>query len=182
MGAPPVITDSRVWYMGVVALIALQRLGELVVSRRHLRVLRARGAYEVGRDHYPWMVAMHTAFLISCALEPWLADRRFSLLVGGPALVVLVAAQALRFWTIATLGERWTTHVMVVPGEPLTTAGPYRWMRHPVYLAVVAEIASIPLLYSAWITAAVFSLLNLGMLGVRISVENEALYDGGEGR
>lgn len=172
--------DTRVWYLGVVAVIAGQRLWELSVSRRHLRILRDRGAYEVGRDHYPLMVTLHVAFLISCALEPWLVQRRFSLLVGGAALAVLAAAQVLRFWTISTLGERWTTRVMVVPGAPLIKTGPYRWLRHPVYLAVVAEIAAIPLLHSLWFTAVVFSLLNLGLLSVRVSVENTALYRPGE--
>lgn len=167
--------DSRVWYLGLIALISLQRLWELALSKRHVRRLAERGAHEVGGDHYRWMVALHIAFLASCALEPWLADRRFSPLVGGVALVVLAAAQGLRWWTMATLGERWTTRVMVVPGAPPISTGPYRWLRHPNYVAVVAEMAAIPMVHTAWVTAVVFSLLNLAMLSARLKVESAAL-------
>ena len=163
--------DSRVWYLGLIALVSLQRLWELALSRRHVRELEALGAREVGGDHYRWMVALHVAFLMSCALEPWLADRSFEPLVGGVALAVLAAAQGLRFWTISTLGDLWTTRVMVVPGARRVTTGPYRWLRHPNYVAVIAEIAAIPMVHTAWVTAVVFSLLNLGMLSARLKVE-----------
>lgn len=175
MNADVAAVDSRVWYLGLIALISLQRLWELALSKRHARKLEDLGGYEVGGDHYRWMVTLHIAFLISCALEPWLADRRFSPLVGGAALVVLAAAQILRWWTMATLGERWTTRVMVVPGARPTITGPYRWMRHPNYVAVIAEMAAIPMVHTAWVTAVVFSLLNLGVLSARLKVENEVL-------
>lgn len=164
--------DSRVWYLGLIGLIAVERLWELALSKRHVREIEDLGGYEVGGDHYRWMVVLHVAFLASCALEPWLAERRFSPFIGGVALSVLAAAQGLRFWTISTLGDWWTTRVMFVPGTQPITAGPYRWMRHPNYVAVIAEIASIPMVHDAWVTAVVFSVLNLGILSTRLRVEN----------
>ncbi len=167
--------DSRVAYTLLVAVIAVLRVRELGVSKRHLRVLEGRGAIEVGAGHYPWMVALHTTFLLSCVAEVWLLDRPWRPLVATAAMLVLVAATALRWWTLATLGERWTTRVLVVPGEDLVRAGPYRWLRHPNYLVVVMEIAAIPLVHCAWLTAGVFSIANLVLLKERIRVEDEAL-------
>ncbi len=167
--------DSRVAYTLLVAVIAVLRVRELGVSKRHLRVLEGRGAIEVGAGHYPWMVALHTTFLLSCVAEVWLLDRPWRPLIATAAMLVLVAATALRWWTLATLGERWTTRVLVVPGEDLVRAGPYRWLRHPNYLVVVMEIAAIPLVHCAWLTAGVFSIANLVLLKERIRVEDEAL-------
>jgi methyltransferase len=167
--------DSRVAYTLLVAVIAVLRVRELGVSKRHLRVLEGRGAIEVGAGHYPWMVALHTTFLLSCVAEVWLLDRPWRPLIATAAMLVLVAATALRWWTLATLGERWTTRVLVVPGEDLVRAGPYRWLRHPNYLVVVMEIAAIPLVHCAWLTAGVFSIANLALLKERIRVEDEAL-------
>lgn len=167
--------DSRIAYTLLVAVIAVLRVRELGVSKRHLRVLEGRGAIEVGAGHYPWMVALHTTFLLSCVAEVWLLDRPWRPLVATAAMLVLVAATGLRWWTLATLGERWTTRVLVVPGEDLVRAGPYRWLRHPNYLVVVMEIAAIPLVHYAWLTAGVFSIANLVLLKERIRVEDEAL-------
>jgi methyltransferase len=167
--------DSRIAYTLLVAVIAVLRVRELGVSKRHLRVLEGRGAIEVGAGHYPWMVSLHTTFLLSCVAEVWLLDRPWRPLVATAAMLVLVAATALRWWTLSTLGERWTTRVLVVPGEDLVRAGPYRWLRHPNYLVVVMEIAAIPLVHCAWLTAGVFSITNLVLLKERIRVEDEAL-------
>jgi len=167
--------DSRIAYTLLVAVIAAQRAWELRVSRRHLRVLKGRGAIEVGAGHYQWMVALHTTFLLSCVAEVWLLDRPWHSLVATAAMFVLAAATSLRWWTLATLGDRWTTRVLAVPGEELVTSGPYRWLRHPNYLVVVMEIAAIPLVHCAWLTAGVFSIANLILLKVRIRVEDGAL-------
>ncbi|MBD3873310.1 MAG: hypothetical protein IFK91_10395 [Acidobacteria bacterium] len=167
--------DSRVAYTLLVAVIAAQRVWELGVSKRHLRVLKGRGAIEVGAGHYPWMVALHTTFLLSCVAEVWLLDRPWRPLVGTAAMLVLIAATSLRWWILATLGDRWTTRVLAVPGEELVTSGPYRWLHHPNYLVVVMEIAAIPLVHCAWLTAGVFSIANLVLLRERIRVEDGAL-------
>ena len=167
--------DSRVAFTVLIAVIAVQRAWELGVSTRNLRALEARGAIEVGSGHYPWMVALHTAFLVSCVAEVWLLDRPWRPGLAVAAGLVLGAAVALRWWTLATLGERWTTRVVVVPGEALVTSGPYRWLRHPNYLVVVMEIAAIPMVHGAWLAAAVFSIANLVLLRERIRVEEGAL-------
>jgi methyltransferase len=167
--------DSRIAYMVLIALIAIQRVWELGVSTRHFRALKARGAVEVGGGHYPWMVTLHTAFLVSCVAEVWLLDRPWRPVMAVFAMLILGAALMLRWWTLATLGERWTTRVVVVPGEELVTSGPYRWLRHPNYLVVVMEIAAIPMVHCAWLTAAVFTIANLVLLRERIRVEEGAL-------
>jgi methyltransferase len=167
--------DSRIAYTAFVALIAVQRLWELRISKRHLRTLRAKGAFEVGAGHYPWMVALHTGFLISCVAEVWLLDRPWRPAVAAVSMMVLAAAGGLRWWTLSTLGERWTTRVMVIPGEELVTDGPFRFLRHPNYLAVIMEIAAIPMVHCAWLTAGVFSIANLVLLEERIRVEDGAL-------
>ncbi|MEY2242664.1 isoprenylcysteine carboxyl methyltransferase family protein [Streptomyces sp. SAS_267] len=163
------------WYALLVGAVAAERVGELVVARRNARWSRARGAIEAGRGHYPAMVALHTALLIGCPAEVWLADRPFVPALGWSMLAVLVAAQALRWWCIVTLGSRWNTRVIVVPGLPLVARGPYRALRHPNYVAVVAEGVALPLVHTAWVTAVVFTLVNAAVLTVRIRCENRAL-------
>jgi len=173
--------DSRVVYTVLIGVIAVQRLWELRISNRHLRALRDRGGYEVGAAHYPWMVAVHAAFLVSCPTEVWLLSRPWRPGIAAASLAVLVIALGLRWWVLSTLGDRWTTRVMVVPGERLMTVGPYRWLRHPNYVAVVLEIVAIPMIHGAWLTAAVFNLANLFVLRARIAVEDGAL-DRGENK
>jgi methyltransferase len=169
--------DSRVAYTVLVAAIAIQRLWELRVSRRHVRALRARGAIEVGGGHYPWMVLLHIGFLLSCLAEVWLLERPWRPALAVVAVSILAAALALRWWTQGTLGERWTTRVLVVPGEELVSDGPYRWLRHPNYLVVALEILSIPLVHGAWLTAIIFSAANGVLLRERLRVENGALEE-----
>jgi len=166
--------DSRVAYTGLIAIIAIQRLAELAISRRNIRHLRARGGFEVGRDHYPWMVAFHSAFLIACLAEVWFFARPWRPAVAAVSLVVLALAQTLRLWTLRTLGERWTTRVIILPGESLVTQGPFHWIRHPNYLVVIAEIAAIPMVHFAWLTAVVGSVANAMILKTRIKVEEAA--------
>lgn len=166
---------SQVWYTVLVALVAVERLAELVVAKRNLAWSLARGGRETGFGHYPFMVVLHTGLLAGCLLEVWLADRPFSPALGWPMLTLVVAAQALRWWCIRVLGRQWNTRIVVVPGLPLVTGGPYRLFSHPNYVAVVVEGFALPLVHGAWVTAAVFTVLNAGLLAVRIRAENHAL-------
>jgi methyltransferase len=165
------------WYALLVAAVGVERLAELRVSKRHARWAFARGGVEYGRGHYPFMVALHVGLLAGCVAEVALLDRPFLPALGWPALAALLAAQGLRWWCIGTLGPRWNTRVIVVPGMPLIERGPYRWrwLPHPNYLAVVLEGLALPLVHTAWLTAAAFTLLNLPLLAVRIRCEDAAL-------
>lgn len=167
--------DTRLLYTVLVAAVAVGRLIELRIAERHRRSLLARGGFEAGAGHYPWMVALHTTFLVSCLLEVWFLDRPFVPALAAGMLAVLLGAVALRWWVIASLGERWTTRILILPGAPPVTGGPYRFLRHPNYLAVIAEIAVLPLVHTAWITALAFSVLNIWLLRVRIRAEEKAL-------
>ncbi|MER7467951.1 isoprenylcysteine carboxylmethyltransferase family protein [Streptomyces sp. NPDC097981] len=162
-------------YLLLLGLVAAERLAELAVARRNTRLSLSLGAIEYGRGHYPAMVALHTALFLGCVVEPLVAHRPFLPALGWYALALALAAQALRWWCIATLGPRWNTRVLVIPGLPPVAAGPYRLLRHPNYVAVVVEGAALPLVHTAWVTAAGFTLLNLLLLGVRIRCESDAL-------
>ncbi|MFE0347623.1 isoprenylcysteine carboxyl methyltransferase family protein [Streptomyces griseoluteus] len=164
-----------IWYALLVAAVAVERVGELVVARRNERWSRARRAIVAGDGHYPAMVTLHVGLLVGCPLEVWLGGRPFVPALGWPMLAVLVGAQALRWWCIGTLGPRWNTRVIVVPGLPLVARGPYRLLRHPNYVAVVAEGVALPLVHTAWVTAVAFTVLNAAVLTVRIRCENQAL-------
>ena len=157
-----------------VACVALQRLGELAWSKRNERRLRGRGAIEHGQSHYPAMVALHVGWLASMLLE----TRRPSAVptpVRAVALGVFVAAQPLRYWAIASLGDRWSTRVLVPPDEPPLATGPYRYLDHPNYVAVVAEIAAAPLMLGAWRTALWATIGNAAVLRTRLRVERQVL-------
>jgi methyltransferase len=167
------VVSFSVAYYALLGLVAAERGFELWLSRRNAARAFARGGIEAGREHFAWMRALHAAFLVSCALEPLLFER--SLALAAPMFVVALAAQALRYWAIATLGERWNVRVILVPGEPVVTSGPYRWLRHPNYAAVVIELFALPLIHGAWLTAAVFGALNAWLLRERIRVEERAL-------
>lgn len=166
---------SLSWYGVLLALISLERLAELVVSRNNAAWAFARGGVEYGRGHYPPMVLLHVALIAGAFTEAWLADRPFLPWLGWPMLGVVVAAQALRWWCITTLGRQWNTRVVVVPGLPLVEHGPYRVLRHPNYVAVVAEGLALPLVHTSWVTALVFTALNAALLTVRIRSEDAAL-------
>ncbi|MFV0138070.1 isoprenylcysteine carboxyl methyltransferase family protein [Streptomyces sp. HMX87] len=164
-----------IWYSLLLLAVAAERVAELVVARRNAAWTLARAGVEYGRGHYPVMVALHTGLLVCCLLEPVLAHRPFLPALGWPMLALAVLAQVLRWWCITTLGPYWNTRVIVVPGARLVGAGPYRFLRHPNYVAVVVEIAALPLVHSAWLTAAVFTLANAALLTVRVRCENTAL-------
>ena len=168
---------TQVAYTLFIAVLALERCFELWLSRRNARWARGQGAVEYGAGHLVWMKLLHTGFFVACIAEVWLAQRSFVPALAAVCLVVAAAAQALRYWAIVTLGRRWNVAVLVLPGVPAVASGPFRFMRHPNYLAVVAEGLAVPLLHSAYITAAVFSLLNALLLSVRIGVEERALSE-----
>jgi methyltransferase len=159
-----------------VALVGLQRLVELLLSRRHERLLRARGAVERGRGHYPLIVALHALWLLSTLVEG---------LLRGPdppaywplPLALFLLVQPLRYWAIFSLGEYWNTRILVVPGTMPIRRGPYRYLKHPNYVVVATELFTFPLIFGAWITAFVFSIFNAALLYVRIKRENRALAE-----
>ena len=167
--------DTRVLYTLLIAMVAAGRLVELRIAGRNFRDLLARGGVEVAPGHYRWMVLLHTAFLMACPLEVWLLHRPFFPLLAGVMFVLVLLAAALRYWVIATLDGRWTTRVVCLPGVAPVTGGPYRFLRHPNYLAVIAEMFALPLIHTAWLTAIFFSVLNAVVLTVRIRAEEEAL-------
>lgn len=160
----------------LIAAVALERLAELVLSTKNARWAFARGGVESGQGHFPPMVVLHAGLLVACLIEVHAADRPFLPALGWVALTVALASQGLRWWCIAALGPRWNTRVIVVPGLPLVDRGPYRWLRHPNYVAVVAEGVALPLVHSAWVTALTFTVLNaILLLRFRIPVEERAL-------
>ena len=163
------------WFTVLVLGVGLERLAELVVSRRNARWAFDRGAQEAGRGHFPAMVLLHVGLLVGALVEVHLLDRPFIAALGWPMLALALASQALRWWCVASLGRRWNTRVIVIPGMPLVTSGPYRWLRHPNYVAVVAEGIALPLVHTAWLTAVGFTVLNAVILVIRIRCENAAL-------
>jgi methyltransferase len=155
--------------VALLLLVTVQRLSELVIAKRNTAALLARGGVEHGAGHYPVMVLLHTVWLaglwlFAAGLEP-------NILLAGFYLLL----QAFRVWTLASLGPRWTTRIVIVPGETLVAKGPYRFMRHPNYAVVIAEILVLPLVFGLAAYAMLFSALNLGLLAVRIRAEEAAL-------
>lgn len=164
-----------IWYVLLIATVAGERIAELVVSNRNLAWSRTRGGIEFGAGHYPVMVILHTGLLVGCLAEVIWLHRPFLPALGWPMLAIVVAAQALRWWCITTLGRQWNTRVVVVPGAPRVSGGPYRLIPHPNYVAVIAEGVALPLVHTAWITALVFTVLNAALLTTRVTTENNAL-------
>ncbi|HYO66133.1 MAG TPA: isoprenylcysteine carboxyl methyltransferase family protein [Archangium sp.] len=162
-------------YVGFLGLLGAERLVELVLSKRNAARAFARGGVETGQRHYRVMVVLHSLFLVACGAEVVGLSRPFPGALGFGALGVALVAQALRYWAIASLGDRWNTRIIVVPGLEPVTRGPYRFLRHPNYVAVVLELAAVPLIHGAWVTALVFSFGNALLLRVRIRAEEEAL-------
>jgi len=155
--------------VALLAFVTLQRLAELALSQHNTKRLLARGAYEVARGHYPFIVTLHALWLAVL----WLFGP-------GPPIeiipmILFLLLQLGRIWVISTLGDRWTTRIIVLPGAPLVKSGPYRWLNHPNYLIVIGEFAVLPLVFDLPVIAIVFSVLNGLLLWVRIRDENEAL-------
>lgn len=162
-------------YALLVAAVGVERVAELLVARSNAAWARNRDGREHGAEHYPWMVALHVGLLCGCILETWALRRPFQSWLGWPMLTLLALSQALRWWCIVTLGRRWNTRVIVVPGLAPIEDGPYRWLRHPNYLAVAVEGAALPLVHSAWVTALLFTMGNAALMARRIPVEEAAL-------
>ena len=168
------IDGGRALLAGAVLLVAGQRLWELRRSRRNESMLRAQGAVEGGRFLYPWFVALHAAFLVSLLVEGWWRGPSVAPL-WGLWMALFASAQALRIWTLRTLGARWSTRLLVVPGMEIATSGPYRLLRHPNYLVVFVELLALPLLFGAVLTAVWATAVNVALLALRIRQEEALL-------
>jgi methyltransferase len=167
--------SSETWFTVLVLAVGLERVAELAVSQRNAAWSLARGGVESGRGHYPFMVVLHTGLLVGALAEVWLRRPDVVPVLAWSMLALVVLAQGLRWWCIATLGRQWNTRVIVVPGAARVTGGPYRWIPHPNYVAVVVEGLALPLVHSAWITAVVFTALNGLLLATRVRAEDAAL-------
>lgn len=164
----------------LIPIVIVQRAVELRIARRNEAAARARGAVEYGRDHYAAIVALHTLWIIGMIAEIVVLTRAINPF--WPALLaVWLAAQGLRYWAIRSLGPQWNTRVLVVPSEKAVVAGPYKWLRHPNYLAVVIELITLPVLLGAYLTGITASLFNAVLLVIRIRTEERALRHSGKG-
>ncbi len=165
-----------IWFLAFILLTGAERVVELVISTRHAIWALERGGKEYGRGHYPFMVVLHTGFLLACLAEVFFADRPFIPWLGWPMFAIALACQGLRYWCIVTLGKQWNSRVIVVPGLGRVTSGPYRFLSHPNYVIVIAEGIALPLVHTAWITAIAFTVLNgILLFGFRIPVEEKAI-------
>jgi len=153
----------------ILAFVVVQRLSELVIAKRNTKRLLQQGGYEVGANHYPLIVLMHATWLISLFVLAWNQPINYLF------LAIYIVLQVMRLWVLTSIGKRWTTRIIIVPGEQLVRKGPYRFISHPNYAVVIAEIACLPLVFGLWQHALVFSILNALMLTLRIRVETQAL-------
>ena len=163
------------WYLVLLGVVASERGLELFISRRNAHWALAHGGIEFGQRHFRLMVLVHVSFLFSCAAEVVCWQRPVIPALAISMGILALAAQALRYWAVMTLGRRWNVRVIVVPWEAAVTSGPYRYVRHPNYLAVLIEAFAVPLVHTAWLTALIFTLLNAMLLAVRIRCEERAL-------
>ena len=159
----------------LVLAVGLERVAELVVSKRNAAWSFSHGGRESGQGHYPAMVLLHTGLLVGALVEAWTVRPDVPAWLAWSMLLLVLASQALRWWCIGTLGRAWNTRVIVVPGAELVRRGPYRWFAHPNYVAVVVEGFALPLVHAAWVTALVFTVLNAALLTVRLRAESSAL-------
>jgi methyltransferase len=161
-------------YFVFMGLTGIERLVELRVGRRNYQWSMSQGGVEYGQGHWPWMVLLHTGFLVGCVAEAWLFSPPFHPIVGPAMLVLAVLCQALRWWCIRTLGHRWNPRVVVIRDAERATGGPYRFLSHPNYVAVALEGVALPMIYGGWRTAIAFTVLNGWLMFVRIRCENKA--------
>ena len=167
---------SATLFTALILLVGVKRIAELVVSRRNAAWALAHGGVETARRQLPWMIALHVGLLLGALAEVWLLGRPFIPGLGWPMLAIAIGCQAARYTLVQTLGRRWNTRVIVVPGMPPVASGPYRRLRHPNYLVVAIEGIALPLVHTAWITAVAFTVLNaVLLLGFRIPAEERAL-------
>lgn len=160
----------------IISLVITQRLIEVFVAKRNEKRMLAQGAYEVGASHYPYMISLHVSFFVCLIAEVVIFDRGISPLFPLFFLIFLFV-QALRIWCLTSLGQFWNTKIIILPGANVVTKGPYLFIRHPNYVVVCIEIALLPLMFQAYLTAISFTLLNLAMLSVRIPLEEKALME-----
>jgi len=167
--------DTTLLFLLLVGLTGIERLVELRVGKKNRQWSLQQGGVEFGQGHWPWMVALHTLFLFSMVGEvllfPTAPMPLWSILMLGVAL----SAQALRWWCIRSLGPHWNPRVIIVPGSKRITTGPYRWLKHPNYIAVALEGIALPMVHFCWITAIGFTIANAFLMAVRIRCENDAL-------
>jgi len=166
---------SRDLYVLLVGAVALERVFELWLSRRNLARVQARGGFVAERRSFWDMVLFQVAFLLACPLEAVWLGRPFLPLLGVPALLLVALAMVLRFAAVRTLGDRWNIRLVVIPGQPLVTTGPYRFLRHPNYVALAAETLALPLVHTAWLTACTLVPVLAPLLARRIRLEEAAL-------
>jgi methyltransferase len=159
----------------LLVFVSLERIVELVISKRNLEWSFAQGGIEYGRSHYKYMVVIHLFLLVGSLVEVWVARPVLNPLLSWSMFSLAIGSQALRWWCISTLGRRWNTLVVIIPGIPAVSAGPYKWMKHPNYVAVVIEGIALPMVGFAWRTAICFTILNTFVLTARLKSENVAL-------
>jgi methyltransferase len=159
----------------LILLVGIERIVELVVSKRNLEWSRANGGIEFSFGHYPFMVVLHIGLLFGALAEMYISQPKLIPELAWSMFVLAVASQILRWWCVLTLGKRWNTRIVLVPNLPRITAGPYKFLNHPNYVAVVIEGFALPLVGFSWITAIIFTALNIPLLYVRIRAENKAL-------
>jgi methyltransferase len=174
------VSGTLIAYLCLVAGFAAERLLEVAIARRNLAGVRRRGGFVAERRTTLDAVVVQAVWMAACAAEAVLLRRPFLPALAAPMLLLLAAAMALRYWSVATLGDRWNLAVVVVPGEPVVTSGPYRWVRHPNYLAVLVEALALPLVHGAWLTAALLGPAIWLLTGRRIRLEEAALAGSGD--
>ncbi|MFY3791186.1 isoprenylcysteine carboxyl methyltransferase family protein [Ureibacillus sp. MALMAid1270] len=163
-------------FIFIFTFVILQRLIELVIAKRNETTMLSKGAYEVGAEHYPFMIALHVSFFISLLFEVLFFRHTLSVLFPFLFLCFLLV-QFIRIWCLASLGSFWNTKIIILPGAEVVKKGPYKFLRHPNYFVVCSEILLLPLMFNAYFTVIIFTLLNLAMLSVRIPVEEKALME-----
>lgn len=159
----------------LILLVSVERILELIISKRNLRWSFDQGGIEHGRSHYKYMVTIHVGLLVGCLVEVWLTRPEINPLLSWTMFALAMASQGLRWWCISTLGKQWNTLVVIIPGLTLIKNGPYKWFKHPNYVAVVIEGLALPMVGFAWRTALIFTFLNIFVLTARLKIENKAL-------
>ncbi|MBY4604294.1 MULTISPECIES: isoprenylcysteine carboxyl methyltransferase family protein [Bacillus] len=162
------------WFL--IVILITQRVAEMAVARQNEQKVKKQGAIEFGESHYPYIIIMHILFFLSLIAEVLLMNKQPSSWWIGIAAAIL-CVQAVRYWALCSLGAYWNTKILVVPGAELVKKGPYKWIKHPNYTVVILEILLIPLLYQAYVTMCLFSLVNAVLLTVRIRTEDKALEE-----
>lgn len=163
-------------FLIIITLVIVQRIIELIIAKRNEAIMLSKGAYEVGKEHYPYMIALHTFFFLSLMIEVMYFHLTTSVLF--PILFsFFIIVQCIRVWCLTSLGQFWNTKIIILPGANVVKKGPYKFFRHPNYVVVSTEIVLLPLMFEAYFTAILFTLLNLAILSIRIPIEEKALIE-----